>query len=795
MKSGIKFKLIGIIFTVIYLVSGFALLPHAANWTAGERLILHNQASPYDYYAAKDPTIVYAGGKYHVFYTGANKSGGWQMLYTSASSLSGLKTAKRSYMSKIGEGYFCAPQVFYFEPKKTWFLVYQDGKYGAAYATTTNIADPNSWSGPKSFGISGNMGWDYYVICDNNNCYMYNSPSDNSHKIFIRKTTVAKFPAGWSSPSVSITDTFEGAHVYKSQADGKYYLLVEDQKDGRYYELWKSSSAGGPWTKVNEKWAYRGNLTKYSADKWTTNVSHGELIRAGANQKLEIKDINAVDFLIQGTTNLTASSYQQILWDIGVISNYTGSSSSSSTSTSSTSSTTSTSSTSSSSSSGNLAVNGGVESGLTNWSTNAGTLTRTNADKHNGTASALITGRTAAWHGITFTPGTLTTGNSYNVSVWVKLAVGSANSAVYLTAKRQDDSDTATYNEFTRVATATATASGWTLLQGTYTQSGAAFQHFIIETANTTVGYYADDISITLSGSSSSSNSSSSSTSSSGKFVGNITHSGKIPPDFLKYWNQLTLENEGKWASVESTRGTMNWTAIDNAYKFAKQNGIPFKHHTFVWGAQYPSWMNNLSVSSQKAEVEEWIKLYCQRYPDTELIDVVNEPDHKSPGWYTAIGGAGTTGHDWVIWSFQKARQYCPKSKLILNDYNVLRWETDKFVAIANKVKAKGLLDGVGCQAHGLESQSFSELQTNFNKVKGIGVPIYISEYDVNLQDDNQQLSVMKQQFPLFYESSNVAGITLWGYIYGQTWVSYSGLIKNGSPRPAMTWLMNYLKR
>ena len=31
MKSGIKFKLIGIIFTVIYLVSGFALLPHAAN--------------------------------------------------------------------------------------------------------------------------------------------------------------------------------------------------------------------------------------------------------------------------------------------------------------------------------------------------------------------------------------------------------------------------------------------------------------------------------------------------------------------------------------------------------------------------------------------------------------------------------------------------------------------------------------------------------------------------------------------------------------------------------------------
>jgi hypothetical protein len=146
----------------------------------------------------------------------------------------------------------------------------------------------------------------------------------------------------------------------------------------------------------------------------------------------------------------------------------------------------------------NFAQNGGVETDLTNWGATGGTVTRTTVDKHSGNASALITSRTAAWNGITFNPGSLTNGNQYNVAVWVKLAPGTPDSVISLTAKRLDDADTSTYNEYTRVATATATASGWTLLQGYYTQLGTtAFQHFIIEATDATISYYADDFSIT----------------------------------------------------------------------------------------------------------------------------------------------------------------------------------------------------------------------------------------------------------------------------------------------------------
>ena len=39
------------------------------------------------------------------------------------------------------------------------------------------------------------------------------------------------------------------------------------------------------------------------------------------------------------------------------------------------------------------------------------------------------------------------------------------------------------------------------------------------------------------------------------KFVGNITTRGAVRSDFTQLWNQITAENECKWASIEGSRG------------------------------------------------------------------------------------------------------------------------------------------------------------------------------------------------------------------------------------------------
>lgn len=280
-----------------------------------------------------------------------------------------------------------------------------------------------------------------------------------------------------------------------------------------------------------------------------------------------------------------------------------------------------------------------------------------------------------------------------------------------------------------------------------------------------------------------------------GKFAGNITTSGKVRGDFAQYWNQLTPENEGKWGSVERTRDVMDWTALDAAHAYASMHGLAFKQHTFVWGQQAPGWLSGLAPAEQAAEVEEWIRLFCERYPDVAMIDVVNEPDHATPSFIGALGGAGASGHDWVLWAFRAAREHCPNAILILNDYNVLRWDTDKFLAIARKVQAAGLLDAIGAQSHGLETQPIAELTANLAKLVALGVPIYISEYDVNLADDAQQRAVMAEQFTLFWTTPEIVGVTLWGYVYGATWKPETGLLRNDVPRPALTWLMDYLGR
>ncbi|EMS72235.1 endo-1,4-beta-xylanase [Ruminiclostridium cellobioparum] len=285
------------------------------------------------------------------------------------------------------------------------------------------------------------------------------------------------------------------------------------------------------------------------------------------------------------------------------------------------------------------------------------------------------------------------------------------------------------------------------------------------------------------------------------KWVGNIWADANVPSKFADYWNQITPENSTKWGSCESQQGVYNFNAAKAMYNYCKTNKIPFKFHTLIWGSQYPNWLNNLSGTARKTAVENWFKAASQNFPDAEYIDVVNEamPGHAPFPFKNDIGGDNGlygTGWDWIVWSFEKARQYFPNSKLLINDYNVLNEYSvlNDYIKVVNILKDRGLIDGVGCQSHGLENTNATNLKTRLDRLAATGVPIYISELDINIADDNTQKNKLQELFPVMYEHSAVKGITFWGYIQGRTWIPNSYLLRSdGSERPALTWLKQYM--
>lgn len=48
----------------------------------------------------------------------------------------------------------------------------------------------------------------------------------------------------------------------------------------------------------------------------------------------------------------------------------------------------------------------------------------------------------------------------------------------------------------------------------------------------------------------------------------------------------------------------------------------------------------------------------------------------------------------------------------------------------------------------------------------------------------------------MFWNHPKIVGVTYWGYIVGSTWRKGTGLLNSsGSERPALTWLINYVKK
>jgi endo-1,4-beta-xylanase len=225
-------------------------------------------------------------------------------------------------------GYKAAPQLLYFAPQRLWYLVYQT--QDPAYSTSTDPSDVGSWSAmtrfmtvPTFITDNGDIGIDYWVICDDTDCYMFFSADNGA--LYRAKTAKTDFPHGFEGTTKIVMqddtyDLYDACNVYKMAGTNQYLLLVSAIGSvDRYFRAWTADRLDGNWIPLadteSDSFASVNNVN--NTDWLIDGINHGEMLRHNPDETMTI-DTRNMRYLFQGCTQL-GDDYNENVYSLGLL--------------------------------------------------------------------------------------------------------------------------------------------------------------------------------------------------------------------------------------------------------------------------------------------------------------------------------------------------------------------------------------------------------------------------------------------------------------------------------------------
>jgi hypothetical protein len=300
-------------------------------WKSSSCLIFPNRGDNDNTRGIKEPTAVFFQGKWHLFATARSEKPSHQIVYLSFEDWNQADKSPRQIL-KLDANYAASPQVFYFEPQRKWYLIYQiedlkkNPTIQPVFSTSDDIANPSSWTAPQPLFAAQpdnvRLWTDFWVICDDTRGFLFFSSRDGN--LWRSHTTLADFPHKWSRPQSCLeSDVLQGARVYRLRNYRKYLTIIEAQETGRRYcKAFWADFPNGRWDElaVSEKKSFAGKLNIKQDPQWINQISRGEILRSSYDQRMEIDPLQ-LRFLFAAIDEYdkTDRGYGQIPWRIGLL--------------------------------------------------------------------------------------------------------------------------------------------------------------------------------------------------------------------------------------------------------------------------------------------------------------------------------------------------------------------------------------------------------------------------------------------------------------------------------------------
>lgn len=235
-----------------------------------------------------------------------------------------------------------------------------------------------------------------------------------------------------------------------------------------------------------------------------------------------------------------------------------------------------------------------------------------------------------------------------------------------------------------------------------------------------------------------------------------ISHGNTDDVSIEKRFNLVFEEYDMKWPFQEPIRGKV---VYENPSKYAHAdkeiNDLYARGKTIMAGhlvmaGEIPAWfiegLRNGSIDGKETEaiiksrVTETMNHFKEK---VSIWTVVNEYHPKGIfDWANRDPLYDAIGENYVFTAYTTARETDPKATLLLNEAGNY-WSGlalyEYTYQMANKLKNKNLIDGVGLQFHVMLNDNHfpteKELLKTFLRYKDMGIPVYITELDINLQN------------------------------------------------------------